>query len=56
MIGLSLRLGGRRGGAPSGANAPVLQNTNGVISVVTAGYTAPPALTNINGNITAEAA
>ena len=57
MIGLSLGLGICRGGAAGGgAIAPILQNVNGVISVVTAGRPAPPVLTNTNGTITAEAA
>ena len=38
------------------ASAPILQNVDGTISVVTAGYPAPPILTNTNGTITAEAA
>ena len=47
---------GCMGSATGGGIAPVLLNTNGVISVVTAGHPAPPALTNTNGTITAEAA
>ena len=58
MLGIGLfGLGfGCMGGATGGATAPVLLNTNGVISVVTAGRPAPPILTNTNGTITAEAA
>ena len=58
MIGLGLGGLGLNcmGAATGGGVAPVLLNTNGVISVVTAGRPAPPALTNTNGTITAEAA
>lgn len=52
LLGLRRRRGaGGGGGAP-----PVLALSSGSIAVTTAGYPAPPSLTNTNGTITAEAA